>query len=54
MSEEINFNTEPAISNTEPATEVMSLKPKRSSFWKFMIAFAAIILLVIAGYWLSF
>ena len=52
MSEEINFNTEPAISNTEPATEVMSLKPKKSIFWKFMIAFAAIILLVLAGYWL--
>ncbi|MDP3991334.1 MAG: hypothetical protein Q8P66_00240, partial [Candidatus Colwellbacteria bacterium] len=52
MNGETNSNTEPAISNTEPATEVMNLKPKRSNFWKFLIAFAAIILLVIAGYWL--
>mgnify|MGYP001609343232 CR=1 FL=1 len=52
MNGEANFKTEPAISNTEPAIEVMSLKPKKSNFWKFMIAFAAIILLVLAGYWL--
>ncbi len=39
--------------NSEPKTEVMDLRPKgKSSFWKFMIAFAAIILLVLAGYWL--
>ena len=38
--------------NPEPTSEVMNLKPKKSSFWKFIIAFAAIILLVLAGYWL--
>ena len=52
MNGETNSNTGPASSNTELAAEVMSLKPKKGSFWKFMIAFAAIILLVIAGYWL--
>lgn len=51
MNEEINSNTEPAISDTEPAAEVTDLKPKKSSFWKFLIVFAAIILLVLAGYW---
>lgn len=52
MNGETDFKTEPANSNTEPASEVMSLKPKKSSFWKFLIAFAAIILLVLGSYWL--
>ncbi|MBI2013148.1 MAG: hypothetical protein HYS88_01740 [Candidatus Colwellbacteria bacterium] len=52
MNGEINSNTEPIVSNPEPATEVMNLKPKKSNFWKFLIPFAGIILLVIAGYWL--
>src|SRR3990167_2561453 len=51
MNGEINSNTGPAGSSTEPAAEVMSLKPKKSNFWKFLIAFAAIILLVLGGYW---
>ncbi|MDP3991823.1 MAG: hypothetical protein Q8P66_02935 [Candidatus Colwellbacteria bacterium] len=53
MNGETNSSTESAGSSTEPtATEVMSLKLKKSNFWKFLIAFAAIILLVLGGYWL--
>ncbi len=41
--------------NLTPVEEKMDLKDlklRKSGFWKFMIAFAAIILLVLAGYWL--
>ncbi len=49
MEEQTNFNS-------EPATEIMSLRPRRSKFWKFLIPFLVIIALVVGGYfaWVSY